>query len=154
MLSRLQSTFSLNQNNVNDYIKLCMRQYLASLKCVYGIMLCPTITLSLAMPLGLSTTLLARCDKCNEEFLFTSCNKINLKKPRWYNKVHLPKQCCCCYGSDVTGGGCNSLEELLCTIGVPSLSIPTFIKIERLLGASFVNCLGKLMFQAGLEEKK
>ena len=25
MLSKLQCTFSLNQNNVNDYIKLCMR---------------------------------------------------------------------------------------------------------------------------------
>ena len=43
--------FSLSQNNVNDYVKPCMRQYLASLKCICEIMLCPTITLSLAMPL-------------------------------------------------------------------------------------------------------
>ena len=43
--------FSLNQNNVNDYITLCVRQNLASLKCMHRIMLCPTITLSLAMPL-------------------------------------------------------------------------------------------------------
>ena len=28
-----------------------MRQYLTSLKCIHGIMLCPTITLSLATPL-------------------------------------------------------------------------------------------------------
>ena len=28
---------------------------------------------------GLGTTLLARCGKCNEEFLFTSCNKLTLK---------------------------------------------------------------------------
>ena len=28
---------------------------------------------------GLGTTLLARCGRCNEEFLFTSCNKIDLK---------------------------------------------------------------------------
>ena len=50
MLSRLQCTFSLNQNNVNDYIKPCMA-ILASLNCIRGIMLCLTIALGLAMPL-------------------------------------------------------------------------------------------------------
>ena len=49
MLSRLQCTFCLNQNNVNDYIKPCTRQ---SLKCMHGIMLCPGITLTLATPLS------------------------------------------------------------------------------------------------------
>ena len=49
MLSRLQCTFLLNQNNVNDYIKPCTRQ---SLKCMHGIMLCPGITLTLATPLA------------------------------------------------------------------------------------------------------
>ena len=53
-----------------------------------------------------------------------------------------------------TGGGCNSLEELLCTIRVPSISKPTFIEIERLLGLSFDQYLGKLMLQAGCEEKQ
>ena len=48
MLSRLQCTFCLNQNNVNDYIKPCTRQ---SLNCMLGIMLCPGITLALATPL-------------------------------------------------------------------------------------------------------
>ena len=48
MLSRLQCTFCLNQNNVNGYIKPCTRQ---SLKCMHGIMLCPGITLTLATPL-------------------------------------------------------------------------------------------------------
>ena len=58
MLSRLQCTFSLNQNDVNDYIKLCVRQYLANLKCINGIMLCPTIILSLATPLHGNAVLL------------------------------------------------------------------------------------------------
>ena len=48
MLSRLQCTFCLNQNNVNDYIKACTRQ---SLNCMHGIMLCPGITLALATTL-------------------------------------------------------------------------------------------------------
>ena len=52
-----------------------------------------------------------------------------------------------------TGGGCNNLEELLCTIGIPSMSKPTFIEIERLLGSFFEAYLGELMLQAG-EEKQ
>lgn len=103
---------------------------------------------------GLSTTLLARCDKCNEEFLFTSCNKINLKKPDGTIRSTYQSNVAAVMGQMSTGGGCNSLEELLCTIGVPSLSKPTFIEIERLLGTSFENYLGELMLQAGLEEKK
>ena len=57
-------------------------------------------------------------------------------------------------GQMSTGGGCNSLEELLCTIGIPSMSKPTFIEIERLLGLSFDQYLGELMLQAGREEKE
>ena len=52
MLNRLQCTFCLNQNNVNDYIKPCTRQ---SLNCMHGIMLCPGITLALATPLAISS---------------------------------------------------------------------------------------------------
>ena len=52
------------------------------------------------------------------------------------------------------GGGCNNLEESLCTIGIPSMSKPTFIEIERLLGSAFEAYLGELMLQAGIEEKE
>ena len=52
-----------------------------------------------------------------------------------------------------TGSGCNNLEELLCTIGIPSMTKPTFIKIKRLLGSAFETYLGELMLQAGREEK-
>ena len=57
-------------------------------------------------------------------------------------------------GQMSTGGGCNSLKELLCTIGVPSISKPTFIEIERLLGLSFDQYLCELMLQAEYEEKQ
>ena len=30
---------------------------------------------------GLCSTLLAKCSKCNEEFMFKTCNKLELKKP-------------------------------------------------------------------------
>ena len=57
-------------------------------------------------------------------------------------------------GQMSTGGGCNSLEELLYTIRILSMSKPTFIEIERLLGLSFDQYLGELMLQAGREEKQ
>ena len=57
-------------------------------------------------------------------------------------------------GQISTGGGCDSLKGLLCTIGVPSMSQPTFIEIERLLGISFKQYLSELMLRAGLEEKQ
>ena len=60
MLSMLQCTFCLNQNNVNDDIKPRTRR---NLKCVHVIMLCPGITLTLAMPLisGKTFTQLCSC---------------------------------------------------------------------------------------------
>ena len=103
---------------------------------------------------GLSTTLLARCDKCSEEFLFTSCNKIDLKKPDGTIRSTYQSNVAAVMGQMSTAGGCNSLEELLCTIGVPSISKPTFIEIERLLGLSFDQYLGELLLQAGYKEKQ
>ena len=94
---------------------------------------------------GLGTTLLARCGKCNEEFLFTSCNKIDLKKPDGTIRSTHQSNVAAVMGQISTGGGCDSLEELLCTIGVPSMSKPTFIEIERLLGISFEQYLSELM---------
>ena len=103
---------------------------------------------------GLSTTLLARCGKCNEEFLFTSCDKIDLKKPDGTIRSTHQSNVAAVMGQMSTGGGCNNLEELLCTIGVPSISKTTFIEIERLLGISFEQYLSEFMLQAGLEEKQ
>ena len=76
---------------------------------------------------GLSTTLLVKCDKCSEEFLFTSCNKIDLKKPDDTIRSTCQSNVAAVMGQMSTGGSCYSLEELLCTIGVPSISKPTFV---------------------------
>ena len=103
---------------------------------------------------GLSTTLLARCDKYSEEFLFTSCNKIDLKTPDGTIRSTYHSNVAAVMGQMLTGGGCISLEEFLCTIGVPSISKPTFIEIERLLGLSFDQYLGELMLQAGMKRNK
>ena len=56
-------------------------------------------------------------------------------------------------GQMSVGGGHSNLEEVMCTIGVPSISKPTFIDIERLLGSTFEDYLNELMLQAGRGEK-
>ena len=38
-------------------------------------------------------------------------------------------------GQIATGDGCNNIEELICSSGIPSMSKPTLIEIERLLGS-------------------
>ena len=56
-------------------------------------------------------------------------------------------------GQMTTGGGFNNLEQLLCIIGIPPLSKPVFVDIER-LGHLFEQYLTKLMFEAGKEERQ
>ena len=102
---------------------------------------------------GLCSTLLAKCSKCNEEIMFKTCNIVKLKEPDGTVRSTYQSNVTAVMGQMSTGGGCNNLEELLCTIGIPSMTKPTFIKIERLLGSAFEIYLGELMLQAGQEEK-
>ena len=103
---------------------------------------------------GLASKLLATCSKCNEEFLFSSCDKVTLRydngkeRPTWaYNAAAV-------MGQMATGGGHSSLEEVLATLGVPSLTKRMFTEIERCLGTSFEQLLLELMVKSGREEKQ
>ena len=103
---------------------------------------------------GLCSTLLTKCSKCNKEIMFKTSNKLELKKSdKTVRSIH-QVNVTAVMGQMATGGGCNNLEEFLCTIGIPSMSKPTFIEIERLLGSAFEVYLGKLMLKAGQEEKE
>jgi len=57
-------------------------------------------------------------------------------------------------GQMATGGGFSNLEQLLSIIGVPPLSKPAFIDIERCLGHLFEQYLTELMLEAGREERQ
>ena len=67
--------------------------------------------------------------------MFKTCNKVELQTP------------------EGTIGHSN-LEEVMCTIEVPSISKPTFIDIEGLLGSAFGDYLNELMLEAGREERE
>ena len=53
-----------------------------------------------------------------------------------------------------TGGRCSRLEESTSIMGVPPLSKPMFIDIERCIGLAFEDYLTELMLKAGQEEKQ
>ena len=53
-----------------------------------------------------------------------------------------------------TGGGHSSLEEVLVTLGIPSLTKRMFTEIERCLGTSFEQLLLALMIKTEKEEKQ
>ena len=99
---------------------------------------------------GLCSTLLAKFSK---EIMFKTCKIVKLKEPNGTVRSTYQSNVTAVMGQMSTGGGCNNLEELLCAIGIPSMTKPTFIKIERPLGSAFEIYLGELMLQAGQEEK-
>ena len=84
--------------------------------------------------------------------MFKTCNKLELTKPDRTVRSTYQYNVTAVMGQISTGGGCNNLEKLLCTIDIPSMSKSTFIEIERLLGSAFEIYLGELMLQAGQEE--
>ncbi len=54
----------------------------------------------------------------------------------------------------VTGGGHSRMEEALSVIGVPVMTKPSFINIERSIVEQWRKFLQKSMIEAGIEEKK
>ena len=142
----LQGSRLFNLQNLHDAIKTISEH---SVKCGAVVDLVGEVQRN-----GLASRLLATCSKCNEEILFSSCNKVVLynhdgkERPTWaYNAAAV-------MGQMATGGGHNSLEEMLATLGVPSLAKRMFTEIERCLGTSFEQLLLELMVKTGNEEKQ
>ena len=142
----LQGSRLFNLQNLHDAIKTISEH---SVKCGAVVDLVGEVQRN-----GLASRLLATCSNCNEEILFSSCNKVVLynhdgkERPTWaYNAAAV-------MGQMATGGGHNSLEEMLATLGVPSLAKRMFTEIERCLGTSFEQLLLELMVKTGNEEKQ
>ena len=62
---------------------------------------------------GLASRMLARCSKCNEEFLFSSCNKVILHNQDGKERLTWDYSAAAVMGQMATGGGHSSLEEVL-----------------------------------------
>jgi len=103
---------------------------------------------------GLSSTLLAICEKCHEEFKFTSSDKVTVIRKDGTSRSTRESNIAAVMGQMATGGGFSNLEQSLSIIGVPPLSKPAFIDIERCLGHLFEQYLTELMLEAGMEERQ
>ena len=102
---------------------------------------------------GLASTLLARCTRCQAEFQFDTCEKVELVHPNGKKRLTWEYNAAVVMGEMSTGGGHASMEELFGALGVPAMTKKTFIDIERSLGISFEHYLNELILQAGKEEK-
>ena len=103
---------------------------------------------------GLASRMLACCSKCNEEFLFSSCNKVILHNEDGKERSTWAYSAAAVMGQMATGGGHGPLEKVLATLGVPSLTKQMFTEIERCFGTSFDQLLLELMMKTGREENK
>ena len=65
---------------------------------------------------GLASRILAHCAKCNEEFLFSSCNKVILHNQNGKERHTWVYNAAAVMGQMATGGGHSSLEEVLATL--------------------------------------
>ena len=65
---------------------------------------------------GLASRILARCSICNEEFLFSSCNKVILHNQNGKERHTWVYNAAAVMGQMATGGGHSSLEEVLATL--------------------------------------
>ena len=91
--------------------------------------------------------------KCSEEFKIKSCDKIDLTREDDTKRTTYETNIAAIMDQMSTGGGYSNLEESMSIMGVPSLSKPMFINIERCLGSAFEDYLTELMLKAGQEEK-
>ena len=97
---------------------------------------------------GLASIMVCQCLKCSTLFRFTT-SEITSYDTKNHYKVNIGAA----LGQIVTGGGGDHLKEQLACIQVPSLSGPSFIDLERTMGAAFEGIVSKQLLTASQVEK-
>ena len=94
--------------------------------------------------------MLARCTACQAEFLFDTCDKVDLIHPNRKRRLTWEYNAAIVMGEVSTEGRHASMEELFGTLGVPK---KTFINIKLSSGILFKHYVNELILRAGKEEK-
>ena len=98
---------------------------------------------------GLASILMCQCLKCYAQFRVTTSNFIN------YNHTdHYSVNVGAVLGQIATGRGADHLTEQLACVQVPSLSTPSFIHLESIMGATFEAMVGQNLLIAGQKERQ
>ncbi|ESO82752.1 hypothetical protein LOTGIDRAFT_155770 [Lottia gigantea] len=100
--------------------------------------------------LGLASIMQAECQGCGQLFQLSTSKKTTSSSGLKRYDINLRAV----WGSMVTGSGLSHLSECLGTMGVPSMSQPTFTAIEQEIGNWWYSVLKEDMFAAGAEEKR
>ena len=93
--------------------------------------------------------MVCQCLKC-----FTLVRLISSEITSYNTTNHYTVNIGAALGQIATGGGADHLKEQLACIQVPSLSSPTFINLERTMGAAFEDTVGKQLLAAGQVERR
>ena len=93
--------------------------------------------------------MVCQCQKCSTLFRFTSSEITS-----YDDKNHFSVNIGAALGQIATGGGGDHLKEQLACIQIPSLSVPSFIELERTMGAAFEEIVSTKLLTAGQVEKQ
>ena len=98
---------------------------------------------------GLASVMVCQCPKCSKLFRFTTSEITSYSRTNHYS-VNIGAT----LGQIATGGGADHLKEQLACIQVPSLSTPTFVNLERIMGTKFEATVNQQLLTAGQKERQ
>ena len=98
---------------------------------------------------GLASAMVCQCPKCSMLFRFTTSEITSYSTINHYS-VNIGAT----IGQIATGGGADHLKEQLVCIQVPSLSIPTFVNLERIMDTTFETTVNQQLLTAGQTERQ
>ena len=98
---------------------------------------------------GLASIMVCQCQKCSTLFRLT-CSEIT----SYDDKNHFSVNIGAALGQIATGEGGDHLKEQLACIQIPSLSGPSFIEMERTMGAAFEGIVSIKLLTASQVEKQ
>ena len=93
--------------------------------------------------------MICQCLKCSTLFRLASSEITS-----YDDKNHFSVNIGAALGQTATGGGGDHLKEQLACIQIPSLSVPSFIELERTMGAAFEGIVSRKLLTAGQVQKQ
>ena len=129
---------------MNNFQQFSNELALHSTSCVGSVNFCQE------KKLGLASIIKGHCTHCQKCIKLETSAKV--KGPRGY--IQWESNLAAVWGEMVTGGGHSNLEEIMSILGIPVLTKPCFINIERGIGEFWKCCLTDSMIEAGKEEKR
>ena len=99
---------------------------------------------------GLASIIVCQCLKCSTLFRITSCEMTSYSSIPSHYAVNIGAT----LGQIATWRRADHLKEQLAYIQVPSLSIPTFINLERTMGTAFEEIVSKQLLTTGWMERE